>query len=29
LTLILNCKIYPLQMFQVTPFKVFSLCQYN
>jgi len=29
LTLILNCKIYPLQMFQVTPFRVFSLCQYN
>jgi hypothetical protein len=29
LTLILNCKINPLQMFQVTPFRVFSLCQYN
>ena len=29
LTLILNCKIYPLQMFLVTPFRVFSLCQYN
>jgi hypothetical protein len=28
LTLIFNCKIYPLQMFQVTPFRVFSLCQY-
>jgi hypothetical protein len=29
MTLILNCKMYPLQMFQVTPFRVFSLCQYN
>ena len=29
LTMILNCKMYPLQMFQVTPFRVFSLCQYN
>ena len=29
LTLILNCKMYPLQMFQVTLFRVFSLCLYN